>query len=189
VSTELDAGAEVTWPLEPAEPEPELGGSGAAPAQPANVLDVLRRQRAKLADEHTLDLVVPGWNGLLGLRLGPVTNREIGAMLDRVKRGSTAEQLGTALDTLAAACRCALFRARAGDPFEPITVDGVELALEPRLAEGLELGEGITTARGVLVALYAGANAPDVALLAANNDYSEWARQADADIDEEHLGE
>jgi hypothetical protein len=156
---------------------------------PLSLLDQLRADRAEIAEEHTLDIVIPGWHRRLGLRLGPITTRQIGAMLDRVKRGSTSEQLGAATDTLVAATRCVLIRADASDAFEPVTVDGVEIGLEAKLTDALGLGANITTARGVLFALYAGANAPDVAIQAANADYSDWAREASDDVDEEFRGE
>ena len=57
-----------------------------------NLLSQLRTQRSEIAEEATLDIIVPGYGDCLGLRLGPVPMREFALMIERSTRSKAPTQ-------------------------------------------------------------------------------------------------
>lgn len=150
-----------------------------------SVLDALKAQRAKLAETQTFDVDVPGWRGLLVLRLGSITQQQQQRIGVRVQQRNATPDL----DFLVAAFREVLGRARSSDALELLVdSDGDPIGLDERLAVALDLGV-VTSARDVLQRLFAGANSPTLAIASAANDWLEWARSANSEIDEDFLGE
>jgi hypothetical protein len=176
--------ADEGWP--DAEPE-HAEGNGQPP--PGSVLAALQAQRAEhQAVQRVYDLAVPGYRGLLVLRLGPVPASQLSRIMDRATTGKSPERSFNAnADLLVAACTEVLARARTSDPFVPLLGrDDEPVKLDARLAELLQLPE--TRARGLVRALFEGANSPDMALATAAGEYAEWASGAAEEELEESLG-
>jgi hypothetical protein len=162
--------------------EVEIAEAGAG----SSVLSALKAQRARVASTRTYDVVVPGWNELLVLRLGPINGGQQQRIIDRAQRGKTAN---VDLDFLVAAFQQVLGRKTPeGELAVLVDADGDAVGLDERLAAMLDLGH-VQTARQGMLALFAGANAPSLAITSAANEYLEWARSANTEIDEDFLGE
>jgi hypothetical protein len=149
-------------------------------------LDALKAQRRQVAAAHHFDVVVPGWRELLVLRLGSIT----GAQQQRiVERARTNPNANVDVDFLVAAFVSVLGRSTPTGALAVLVDDeGDPVGLDKRLADMLELGV-VRNARDVCVALFAGANSPSLALSSAANEWLEWGRSANEEIDEDFLGE
>jgi hypothetical protein len=167
------------WPGEP---------NGNAPSQ-ASVVGALRAVRERHAAERQFDLEVPGWLGLLALRLGPIPGAQMARIGERATSSHSPERAFNAnADMLIAACRAVLGRARRDDPWTPLLDDESEpVRLDERLS--LVLGLEATRAREVVRELYSKANAPDLAVGGSATEYVEWATSTNEDLDEVALGE
>lgn len=162
--------------------EVEIAETGAG----SSVLSALKAQRARVAATRTYDVVVPGWRELLVLRLGPITGAQQQRIIERAQRGKGAN---VDLDFLVAAFQQVLGRSTPdGELAVIVDADGDAVGLDERLAAMLDLGP-VQTARQGMLALFAGANAPSLAIASAANEYLEWARSANSEIDEDFLGE
>lgn len=151
----------------------------------ASVLEALKAQRAVIAEQHTFDVAIPGWNDLLVLRLGAITGQQHAKIIERAAR--TSRSIDT--DFLTAAFREVLGRDKPdGELTLLVDGDGDPVGLDKRLAAMLDLGE-VQSARDVLVALFSGANSPPTAIANVSNDWLQWARSAGDDVDEAYLGE
>lgn len=176
--TKLPPESEATQIIEPVDADESSSTNGAR-----SLVDTLRAIREEHAADHALDLEVPGWRGLLGIRLGTIPAAQLGRIAERTTRSKQpdAALIGN-VDTLIAACTGVLGRKSRGDEWEVIS-DGLDEGLATLL--GLEASR----ARDVLHALYAGANAPEPALLDAGAEYGRWASEVNAEIDEATAGE
>lgn len=165
-----------------------------APAAPvpskaagANVLEALKAHRARVAEEQTYDLVVPGWHELLLLRLGSITSEQQQRLVERAQRRKVVASADA--DFLIAAFREALGRATPGGELGVLVDrDGDPVGLDERLAGLLDLGP-VRSARDVVQALFSQANSPSLALSSSMMEWLEWARSASDEIDETFLGE
>jgi hypothetical protein len=156
------------------------------PASPS-LIEVLKAQRAKLSDERTFDLLVPGYGELLVLRLGPISADQQARLAERIQRGRNTRN--ASVDTLVTAFRSLLARPTPTAALEQLVDDeGDPLGLDDRLAEKLDLGP-VRTARDVLEALFRGANSPTLAITAAASEFFDWGASAGEEIDEDFLGE
>lgn len=182
---------EKDWEVEPEEVDgvPTAVLPGLHPQQ--SLLDSLRDERQAIAEERHLDVVVPGWHGKIGLRLGPIPPRDVQRMVEANRRSKSKEaDTDLIADTLIAATRCVLGRSNEDDDFAPITsYDGQPVGLDAEFIDLLGLDVPRPTARAVLFALFAQANAPGLAITSLNGDYLDWVRSSDRDIDEEFRGE
>lgn len=150
-----------------------------------SLLGMLKAQRSTLAQQHTLDLPVPGWRNMLALRLGPISGAQQARLFERVQKHPAAANV----DTVIAACQSVLGRAREVDAWEVLAdTDGEPFKLDYLLAEQLGI-EDAKTAREVVGALFEGANSPGLALASFANEYLEWARESSEEVNEEFLGE
>lgn len=156
----------------------------APPTTTLSALGKLKQQRQRIAATRSFDVVVPGWGGLLVLRLGPVTGEQQSRIVERA-RGSTAR---VDLDFLVAAFKEVLFRETPQSVLEIVTDDDVPVGLDRRLAEALDLGK-VDSARDVMRALFSQTNSPPQAIAGASNEWADWARSANDEIDEDFLGE
>jgi len=141
------------------------------------------RHDALTADRH-LDLEVPGYEGRLVMRFGPVPWSAIAktqALANREDRDGRA--LATAnMDVLIAACREVLFRDEAGDLI-PVDPDGEPRRLDPELAT--LLGLEATSARDTLRWIFPS----DVAIAVAAGELLTWTQRMDTETAEELAGE
>jgi hypothetical protein len=184
-----DISGEQTVELDPV----EVNGSGELPSptgEPDSVLQALRARRQTHAADRHVDLDVPGYRGLLVLRLGPIPSQTMSRLRERAERSRSPERdYNLNADTLIAACRQVLGRARPTDELQLLVdPEGEPVRIDERLAELLGV-EGVKDARGMLRVLYEGANSPELAVAAAGGQYVEWASGANNEIDEELLGE
>src|SRR5690348_6302787 len=99
-----------------------------------SVLDALRAARAQVSEEQTYDLVVPGWRGLLVLRLGAITAEQQARLVERAGRRKIVNSADA--DFLVAAFKQVLGRATPRGELAVITdADGDPVGLDERLAE------------------------------------------------------
>lgn len=167
--------------LEPV-PDPEPEGP--------NVLEALQARRESHVAERYYDLEVPGMGGLLVLRMKPLSAKQLQVIADRAEKSKSPE-LGFVVnaDTLIAATECVLGRRRREDELTVLPgPDGEPVRIGEDLAGMLKI-EGAKTSREVVRGVFDRANAPDIAVGAAAAEYMEWASSANAEIDEELLGE
>ena len=157
-----------------------------APAPPT-IFDSLKAERARVQAEASFDLVVPGWGECLVLHLGSITSQQQQRIFERLQKGGTIGQMHA--DNLVAAFR--ELRARETPTSELqqlVDEEGEPYGLDERLAERLQLGP-VTNARGVLLALFSGANSRDTAISAAGSEWLDWARSTSSEVDESFVGE
>jgi hypothetical protein len=155
---------------------------------PTTVLDALKAQRARVATETTYDAPVPGWGGLLVLRMGGITSEQQRRIIERSQKPGGSLQSAN-VDLVLAAFKRVLGRAK---PDDELTVladdDDLPMGLDERLASALDLGT-VRSARDVLFALFSRANSPVMAISAVGGDWLEWARESSDEVDEAFLGE
>lgn len=179
---------EATQVLEPYDDDDEPSAAPGPPnAASANVLEALKAHRARVSEEQTYDLVVPGWHELLVLRLGSITAEQQQRLVERAQRRRVSSSADA--DFLIAAFREALGRATpTGELGVLVDSDGDPVGLDERLAGLLDLGP-VRSARDVVDALFSQANSPSLALASSMMEWLEWARGANEEIDEAFLGE
>jgi hypothetical protein len=175
---ELPAAAEDSWE-----------SNGHEPDRSRSVLDSLRAQRREHVAKRTIELEVPGWQGHLALRLGPVPGRHLDRIVERQTTSKSPERtFNTNADLLIAACVEVLGREQADQEWVLLTdEEGEPLRLDLRLAAAMKLEAD--RARAVVRELYANANAPEMAVNQACIEYIAWATSANEELDEELLGE
>lgn len=162
------------------------------PKQSTSLLDQLRARRDDIATEHTIDLSVPGYHGMLALRCVPVEPRQIAALARRMSNSKSPErELLSNMDTLIAATREVVVRENEGDEWRSMAeLDGGEpVGIEERLVELLKLTPAAMTSRELLRSLYALAPSPDLAINNSVSEYMQWAQATDEDIDTAFVGE
>lgn len=141
------------------------------------------RHEALTADRH-LDLEVPGYDGHLILRLGPVPWSAIAktqTLASREDRDGRALALAN-MDVLIAACRDVLYRDDAGDLI-PVDPSGESRRIDPELAALLGLDS--TSARDTLRWIFPS----EVTLAVAAGEVLEWTRRMDTETADELTGE
>ena len=157
------------------------------PSATANVLDAIKAQRARVVEERTYDVVIPGWGDLLVLRLGAITGLQQQKIVERSQRRTV--QTNADADFVIAAFREVLGRATPqGELAVLVDAEGDPVGLDERLADLLDLGP-VRRARDVLDLLFARANSPSLAIASAAHEWLEWARSATDEIDEDFRGE
>ena len=157
----------------------------------ASLLDALREERARLGGDKHLDVIIPGWRGKIGLRLGPIPAKVLHTIVERSNRTKSQEKESEMMaDTLIAACQAVVARVSEQDEFEVIEDDeGNPVQVDASLVEMIGLDIPRPSSRAVLYALFANANAPSLALAHVNAEYMQWVRESDIDLDEEFRGE
>jgi hypothetical protein len=176
--------------LPDAEAEAEAWPSANGDGPPASVIEAVRARRQALAAEHVLDFDLPAMQGLLALRLAPIPSPQLARIGRRVEGSKSPERdyNGNA-DILIAACSQVLARAKPEDEWTPLPGPaGMPCRIDEALAGHLGL-PAVTTARELVRELFRGAPAPEFAVGYAANEYVQWAAAANADVDEELLGE
>jgi hypothetical protein len=156
---------------------------------PSSLLDTLRAKREERAAERHFDIELPGYDGLLVLRCGPIPGRTLTLLRERSERSKSPERdFNLNADTLIAACREVLGREQRSHPLRVLPdADGEPVRIDERLADLLQLPA--TSARDVLRCLFENANSPEVAVAYQAGLYMEWAASSLDELDEELLGE
>lgn len=141
--------------------------------RPDNMRDQLRRKREEIGSQETIDLDVPGYDGMLVARYRSLPYDEIKAIADSAEAGSNPrKELVANADFLIRACEQVLIRDEAG--LRPISADFPEIGEEPcgfdvRLAQALAL-EGVDSARQVILKVFNN----DLGLVSQYIDVSAW---------------
>lgn len=141
------------------------------------------RHQALTADRH-VDLDVPGYDGHLVLRFGPVPWSAIAktqALANRDDRDGRALALAN-MDVLIAACREVLYRDEDGELI-PVDPSGESHGIDPELAKLFGLDS--TSARETLRWIFPS----EVTLAVAAGEVLEWTRRMDTETAEELTGE
>lgn len=148
-------------------------------------LDWLRARHAALTADRSLDVEVPGYQGRLVLRCGPVPWPIVARMQRLV---AAPDPQGDALlaaqsDILIAATREVLVRGESGGELVPIDPSGEARRIDPRLAELLVIES--STARRTLLGVFPS----EIALGVTAGEVLEWSQLTTADADKVLLGE
>lgn len=164
--------------------ESTSNGNGGAPS---TVFDMLRAKRAAHTAEQTYDIAVPGYDGALVLRCGPLPGTKFTVFRERHERSRSPERdFNLNADMLLAAVRDVLARATPDGELQPLDSDD-PIGLDERLAHGL--GLRASTGRELTRELFALAPIPEIALGTLMSGYMEWATGVNADADESFAGE
>lgn len=169
----------------------ELFDDSSGPEQPVSLRDRLLARRKEISENRTVDIDLPGYDGLLyvryglldGPRLNEIATKVIKTTRDRAERGLLA-----AIDTLIAAT--VEFRVRDGNRDQSLAEaigDGNDLPVkwDQRLAAWLEIQDDIDAsapARSIVLSVFL---FNDVAIAAHNQRLSRWMMGNDVSIDEE----
>ena len=158
-----------------------------AASEGGSVLDALRARREQLAEDHTLNIAVPGYEELLFVQLTVIPSRQLQTIRDRAERSNSPDaETNANADLLINGCQDILARANADDDLAPID-DREATTIGKRLAELLKLDD--SSARATLVDLFRAAPSPDLAIGVAAGEYVQWMRSGNQEIDETLLGE
>ena len=160
------------------------------PEEGVSVLDAVRKRREALAHDRFYDLDVPGYNGCLVLRCGPIDAKKLGQVRERLTRagGGAVLDFSFNADIIIDSCREVLARRRPEDVLESIDPNGDEpVRIDARLAE--LFGVETNRARDLLRVLYEGAPSPEVAVERAQIDLYQWSAGAEEELEEDLLGE
>jgi hypothetical protein len=163
-----------------------MAGTNGSNGASASHLDWLRAQHDALSADRTMDYEVPGYEGRLVLRFGPVPWSAIARTqsVTTPKDDRDGRALATAnMDVLIAACREVLFRDDAGE-LGPVDPTGEPHGLTPEL--GPLLGQEFTTARQALRWFF---KDYDVLIGVAAGEVLTWSASIDAETSEAFVGE
>jgi hypothetical protein len=168
-------------------PSPEIDPSAAT-----SVLEAIRARREELAGEHYHDVSIPGYRGMLVMRLRPLDGRMLTAIRQRFMQSrSPDKELNLFLDYIANACTDFLVRRNDDDELTSLAeFDGGEpVTIGPRLVELIGLQPTADTARARVLALFSLAPAPELAVEAAAIEWLTWANATNEEVGEDLLGE
>ena len=135
---------------------------------PGSILGELRARAAQLAAQQTIDLEIPGYNGVLVARYAAVSISRIYAQ----NPDQLIPKWTVGADTLARALVGLYGRNAHGDP-EPLQHD-VPTRFDDDLVQMLDLHPGERSARGVLVALCGGGELGESRVWAHYMQYQGW---------------
>lgn len=159
------------------------------------LIDQIAGLREEAKADHHLDLPVPGYDKLLWARFRPFpsakTEKKAAELRKAAQRGEPI-MLSASMDTIIDACEqiMVLKPEFAGDKgldganLIPID-DEVPIKFDTRLAELLKFGDGIKTARDVLLGLYP----TEQSILGQSVTIAQWLQDTSRKTDEELLGE
>jgi hypothetical protein len=175
----------------------EVKGEEVTPDQPGSsgsIIDTLRREYAKAAEEQTLDLEVPGWDGLLVARYHIVDGKQLGMIGDKVTRQhkSTAERnLYATIDSMLLANEGLFFKDEDGE-LHDIDPNPTERGFtvtysDPVLLDVLGIPrEQASTAREAVIKAFKG---NEIAVMRHGTKLSIWMGDTSKDVNEGFLGD
>lgn len=151
-----------------------------------SIRDRIRAEREAIAAEKNLDLIVPGYSGLLGVRYRSISDKEMERYATRIqKEGDAGIRAG--YDLLIEACESILVRVEADDDFEILEDDnGDPVRFDIRLAEFL--GFEATSARETVAATFSPEGVQSLAGFDQAAALLAWLQGKSADIDPALLG-
>ncbi len=118
-------------------PEPGIDGSEGMPAR-QSVRDRIRARRDELAQEVTLDLLVPGYGGELGVRYRGIPDTEMEKFASHASKTKAGIRAGC--DLIAKSCEAVLVRPVEDGELEVLEDEkGEPIRFDERLAEYLGL--------------------------------------------------
>lgn len=165
---------------------PALEPPAPAPA-PSSVLNDLRAKYQRHSAARTYDMVVPGTDDRLALRLGAIDAARWEKIIDLINSGRRIE---ASCDMIIAGFRQALHRENPEAELRTITVDGDENPIGLRQLVDILVGSSDErSARQGVQLLFSQAADPVPAMMAATGRYQEWAQDADAATADAFLGE
>jgi hypothetical protein len=151
-----------------------------------------RAMRAKLAADKSLDLIVPGYEGLLGVRYRPLGEDEWTTFARRIEAqagdaGAVATGLEVAADLMIAACEAVIWRDALEVEWEVVNDDDDQpIRFDVRLAEWL--GFEATTAREVVKGVFSPEGVKPISPSVHGDAIAEWQRGNDQAINRALLG-
>lgn len=159
------------------EAETEILAPSSSDDAPATLWDTLAAKIAEAPTGEYLDIVVPGFDGLLALRTVAISPQMQARLNDRHTKSKSPERdTWLAADLLIAATREVVGRTTIDEEYGVLSDDdGEPVRIDERLAAKLRFPADATKARQVLLLLFGGAPSPEFAIRAAANDYGEWA--------------
>jgi hypothetical protein len=158
------------------------------PEPDESVLGELRRRRREMGTALSHEILVPGYQGMVALRVGPISGQQQSRLMERMTRSKSPEKdVNLNADYLIAACREVVVR-REGEQWQSIPSEDGTVGLDERLVDALELPP-VSKARDVLRALFSLAPSPEIAITIAGGEYISWAAGQSEELDEEFLGE
>lgn len=154
----------------------------------APIVEAIRARRAEKARDRFYDIDVPGTEGMMVLRLGPIRGAILTQLRERLTRSNSPErETNMNAEVLLRACVGVYVRRTPDAPLIALEKDGEPIKLDKRLAD--VFGFQASTAREVVFSIFNDANAPDVAIDVAAGRYLEWAASTNVELDDELVGE
>lgn len=166
-----------------------IGPEGASDGEineDGDLLATLREKRTALKEDHSLDLDLPGYDGLLVARFRPFPLEKQEKKMAEFQRaqGKQPILLKAACDTLIDACEQLMVRKPGQDEPVPIDPDALPpIAFDDRAAKLFKFEA--KTARQVVIGLFP----TEQSILAMNIRVSNWMTDVTRETDEELLGE
>jgi hypothetical protein len=155
-----------------------------APTGFASIRDQIRAEREAIASEKTLDLLVPGYSGLLAVRYRSISDRELEQY---IKRAQGEQSIGANLDLLIQTCETILYRESDEQEFTPaLDENGDRIRFDIRLAE--MLGIDAKTARETVAGFFSPDGAQPLAVAQHIGAVADWLQGKSSEIDPALLG-
>jgi len=170
----------------PTEPERPRVEEVPAPGSPKARL---RAKREELRQKKEIDLIVPGYGGVLAVRYRAVKQEDFERLGQRIAQmgADNVTALDAAIDLLTESCVTMLYRDEPDQIFEPLEDDaGKPITYSPALAE--LLGFEANTAREVVLGVFSPDGVKDLSPLVHGNALSEWMQGNDDRINRSLLG-
>lgn len=152
----------------------------------ASIRDQIRAEREAIASEKTLDLLVPGYSGLLAVRYRSISDREMEGYAKRLQKdGDVGIRAG--YDLLIEACEAILVRMDTSDEFEVLEDDnGDAVKFDVRLAEFLDVEAA--SARETVAATFSPEGVQSLAAVDQAGAVLAWLQGKSSEIDPSLLG-
>lgn len=179
--------------------------TGAEPAEesaptapnPQNLLEALAEAREETSEHRETFLSIPGYIEKSGIDLLARYRLLSGPEIEAIARKAMGKQgrrrnfqqgLAAALDTMAMACTGIFFQRPEDDEPQPLTVGGEAIINygDTKLRRGLKISEDITTARGIILAVFSN---NELAVVEHSTRLQRWFGNTNAEVDAEFLGE
>jgi hypothetical protein len=154
-----------------------------------SVIERLRKQRKKVAEQHFQDFDIPGYNGELFCRYNLLDGKQLGDLGDNIKRtirDPDERALAAGCDVIIAACDEFWVRDRGKEiPVRSLLNEPQELPVkyDIRLAEFLAFTDSIPdppTRRSIVLGLFGG---NEISLAAHNTDVVRWMMGRGTEVD------
>lgn len=171
------------------EPVIEVEENGHRPGQGASLLDQLVARRSEYRGERFYDLEVPGYNGCLVLRLGPLRGQELSTLARRADASKLPDrEFNANCDIIIKACREILGRE---------TRDGELRTIHPDEETPVTLGEEFAEmfglqasgSRELLKELWSAVPSPEIAIGLQAGEFVQWSSEAVGEESETFAGE